>query len=313
MTRKFVVCTWTMVWGGLLAPQRACEGQSILSSLVRHLTIANTLDPKTKQDPASFQATFAPRSRPAYDINLATSLDAYPGANSVGVNFEWHQLSTTDKPQRTLLLGAGLGWELRSGSNVHPLLSGRAQWKHDGVARRNSASASLRASPIVNHPIYSAGRGCVNPAPNSRPPWYYYLVPDIPICAPLGMYVYQVNPGVEYESGKADSTHPAAVWRAAFGGTIAYYPCGRPCLSAPLRLHASYDYRRGSSRESGGTSHPLFQAGVELTIAGDWKDSGRAVSIAFDYVNGDDPSQGLARQRYVRLSLKAGLQSKGKH
>jgi hypothetical protein len=268
----------------MMAPAAQAQSSHFLSRVNLRAAV---FDKNAVEKPAQFQATWPAGAKTYYSIDAGLTLDLVsprsPSAASwkVGPFVEYHRKTQLKQEQDSLLAGVSVLNTAGDPATASHYTQLKGEYKRDAVKSTESAQGSLLYMPLV--PRYAVGlaRG-----PDSL------------------RVVWQPAVGVEFERvAKAAPGRPTgSVARLNAGVDVAFYPAdGR--LHKRLEVAFSWMYWRDvaerSGLDDGRDSHRQWKGTLSYAL-----DAAAHVSVGLEFLDGENPSKGLADQRYAQFALR---------
>jgi hypothetical protein len=248
---------------------------------------ASVLDKNAVEKPALFQATF-PDGKPAtYAIDAGLTLELVPSSSAlaaswkIGPYLEYHRRTQLTQPQDSLLTGVSVLSIAGDPASWSHYTQAKVEYKRDAVKDTESFQGAVLYMPLVPRHAIGLARG------------------------PSALRIlWQPAVGVEWERiAQAPMGKPTgSVARLSAGVDVAFYPAD-DVLKKRLELVASWTYWRDAAERSGlddgDDSHRLWKGTVSYAL-----DADAHASVGLELLDGENPSKGLADQRYAQLALR---------
>jgi len=242
-------------------------------------------DKNSATKPAAFQLTFPGKGENSYAVDLGlTALrpsDFGRAQWDWGVAAEYHHNTLLDRKQDTREIGFTALGEYGDPATIAWLPQVIAKYKYDGV----KSTGSLVPSASMTLTNFASAIGFAKGGPGFK-------------------FFWQPTLGVELEDGvKAPSAKPTGQVSRAFGHLeAALYPAAE-LLKNRLEIVPGVtlwqDFAKSKQLGIARDRHVLRTISVNYYLGSD-----QMFSLGLDYVNGEDPSQGLPEQRYTRIAFK---------
>lgn len=271
------------------------------SNAVRRVTLRESADDKNRlEKPASFFFEIPSEGHDSYSIDAGLKINVLaPQAASeaeFGPKIEYHRKTTTDKEQDNFQAGAAGGILLGELVDLDPepvaacawYLSASAAYKRDNAKKTEGGLYKVQFSPLYT-------------------PWHLnYLGPT----NDLHLYLFAPTAGVEVDDATKTevSAKDGTTVRGHAGVDISLYPFQqairdmvhrRQALEIAVGLHHWWDLSESGGIDDSRDGHDLLKVGATFYFA-----ENKKVGLGVEYVNGENPSEGLDKQKLSRLSLK---------
>jgi hypothetical protein len=268
----------------LAAPAAMAQSSGFLSRLNLR---ASVLDKGSVERPALFQATWPDGARAYYGIDAGLTLNLVSPRSPasarwrVGPYLEYHRKTQLAQEQDTLLAGLSalsIGGDPASFAHYTQL---KAEYKRDAVKDTEGVQGALLYTPLLTRYAIGLARG------------------------PEALRVlWQPTVGVEVDHvAKAAASKPTGtVARLRAGADVALYPAdGR--LRKRLEIVVSWTYwldaAEGGGLDDPPDSHDLWRGTLAYAL-----EPAQHFSVGLELLDGENPSKGLADQRYAQLALR---------
>lgn len=279
-----------------LAAALPARGNSGSKSWDRFHIWQNLDTSKKVTQPASLQLTFPDEGEKSLALGLGLKYDVVPnGLMDLGFFAEYSRNTQKDKEQDVLKAGMAMEWqilEVARGKSTHsPILIAKINYKRDGTKDTGSLQA------VFSYTHFFTGRG-------DR---FGFPLPNTTLLPKILAFTYSPLLGLEYE--KINSTGAGGlkgdVLRGYFQLEAALYPLAKK-WKRKLELGLTYIYRRDltNSISEKNMTYKLLKTGISWYILKFLKGEKIWAGIGLTYVNGEDPSAGLEKQKYLQIGIK---------
>jgi len=253
-----------------------------------HITLAQSvIDKNSIQKPAALQLVLPSGGKDSYSIDAGLTWNGLYGQWlgslwEVGPSVEYHRNTQTKTPQNTFQAGLSVVDGFGDPGTVFHYVQGVVQYKDDRIMSGQGVQASLSYTLVNWDLAIGFARG-----------------PDVL------QYMWQPTAALQYEG--ADNVlktgKSGEVGRVKGHVEAGLYPFGKR-LEKRIELITQesywYDAAQDDAYDRVQRGHNLFEASGNY-----WIDVTQNLGLGIDYLRGDNPEQGLARQETVMLSLKA--------
>jgi hypothetical protein len=249
---------------------------------------------KKVTQPAFLQLTFPDEGEKSLVLGLGLKYDVVPnGLMDLGFFAEYSRNTQKDKEQDVLKAGMAMEWQIFKLGQKYlshsPILIAKINYKRDGI----KDTGSLQGALAYTHVFKGRGDRFGFPLPNTT------FLPKVLA------FTYSPLLGLEYEKiyNSGAGGLKGDVLRGYFQLEAALYPLAKK-WKRKLELELTYIYRRDitNSISEMNRTYKLLKTGISwyiLTIKKMWW-----TGIGLTYVNGEDPSIGLEKQKYLQIGLK---------